>query len=43
MRWGEIHTSQHVGKNDQIAREIVDFHALAPRRVIQAEIGSAFK
>jgi hypothetical protein len=26
MRWGEIHTSQHVQNDNQIAREIVYFH-----------------
>ena len=30
MSWGEIHTNQHVGKNDQIAGEIVDFHEWLP-------------
>src|SRR6202140_2079110 len=45
MSWGEIHTSQHVGKNNQIACEIVYFHCDSPRRprllrpcVIQTEI-----
>jgi hypothetical protein len=26
MSWGEIHTSQDVGKNNQIACEVVYFH-----------------
>jgi hypothetical protein len=26
MSWGEVNTSQHVGQNNQITREIVDFH-----------------
>src|ERR1700676_3373890 len=26
MSWGDIHTSQHVGKNNQIACDIVYFH-----------------
>ena len=39
MSWGEIHTTQHVGKNDQIAGEIVDFHDGSPSG-IQAEIGA---
>jgi hypothetical protein len=42
MSWGEINTSQHVQNNNQIAREIVNFHD-APRRGIQSEIGAPFK
>src|SRR5437879_9583680 len=30
MRWGEIHTSQHVQNDNQIAREIVYFHKNRP-------------
>src|SRR5882724_629834 len=26
MSWGEIETSQHVGQNNQIACDVVDFH-----------------
>src|SRR6266702_6338493 len=42
MRWGGIHTSQQVKKNNQIACEVVYFHD-GSRRVIQAEIGPCFK
>ena len=34
MSGSEIHTSQHVGKNNQIAREIVYFHDALPASVI---------
>jgi hypothetical protein len=27
MRWGEIHTSQHVAKNNHIAGDVVYFHS----------------
>jgi hypothetical protein len=30
MSWGGIHTSQHVTQNNQIAREIVNFHDGSP-------------
>jgi hypothetical protein len=30
MSWGEIHTSQHVGKNNQIASDVVYFHEGSP-------------
>jgi hypothetical protein len=30
MSWGGVHTSQHVGKNNQIACEIVYFHYDSP-------------
>ena len=36
MSWGEIHRSRYVGKNDRIAREIVNLHD-ASRRGIQAK------
>src|SRR5580658_5344360 len=42
MSRGEIHTSQRVGNDNQVAREIVYFHE-RPRRAIQAEIRAAFK
>src|SRR5580765_6891095 len=32
MSWRGIHTSQHVGKNNRIACEIVYFHRHSPRR-----------
>jgi hypothetical protein len=42
MSWGKIHTSQHVGKNDQIACDIVYFQD-DPRGAIPTEIGAPFK
>jgi hypothetical protein len=46
MSWGGIRTSQHVEKNNQITRDVIDFHDDSPwtcRELIQTEIGAAFK
>jgi len=42
MSWGRIHTSQHVGKNNQIACDVVYSHDNSPGH-IQAESGTPFK
>jgi hypothetical protein len=42
MSWGGVDTNQHVGKNNQIACDIVDFHE-TPGGAIQTEIGAPFK
>jgi hypothetical protein len=42
MSWGGIHTSKHVGKNNQIACDVVYFHDDS-WWVIQTEIEAPFK
>jgi hypothetical protein len=38
MRWGEIHTSQDVEKNNQIACEIVYFHDAPPAGLFKQKL-----